>query len=514
MRFLIISTICISIFYFAYRILLRKETNFKHLRLFLLASMVISVALPLSNFSIDINLNTANNENPIVETLNQEATPKALLLKENEQLKQVSRFKSVNWFLVLSKIYRVVALLLIFRLIIQVLYLFYKFFKSERIIKGSNIYLYKHGFKNSFSFFNWIFIDNEKSSEEDLQNIIAHEEIHVKQYHSIDLLFIELLLAVMWFNPFVWMMRNSIQLVHEYLADEGVLKSGVNKINYQALLVNLVSEEKLISISSSFNKSLIKKRMIMMNKSKIGKRFSLKVLAILPVAIFLFAGVACVNGQESGNKTTELIETKQTEQIKVEEPKSSVETTAAVELSKMNVVYVGVENPVKIAVSGYAGSELVPYITNAYIKKVGNNDYVINPRRPGPVRMTIKANGVNVETKEFRAKRLPNPIVQVAGKSGGDVKRKELLAQVKVDVIMPNLDFDLEFKVVSFSVSTTDDDGYYIEARSGSNKFTNDQKEIIWKAAGGSRINFENILVIGLDGITRELAPIVFEIIE
>jgi len=106
---------------------------------------------------------------------------------------------------------------------------------------------------------------------------------------------IELLTAVMWFNPLIWMMKNSIQLVHEYLADEGALNTGIDKHRYQALLINQITEDKLISLSSSFNHSLIKKRMKMMLNKKFNRRSNLKIMALLPIAGFLFIVIALFN---------------------------------------------------------------------------------------------------------------------------------------------------------------------------------------------------------------------------
>jgi hypothetical protein len=98
----------------------------------------------------------------------------------------------------------------------------------------------------------------------------------------------------MWFNPLIWMMKNSIQLVHEYLADEGALNTGIDKHRYQALLINQITEDKLISLSSSFNHSLIKKRMKMMLNKKLNRRSNLKIMALLPLAIFLFVMTAMI----------------------------------------------------------------------------------------------------------------------------------------------------------------------------------------------------------------------------
>ncbi|CAN0463894.1 unnamed protein product, partial [Scytosiphon promiscuus] len=149
-----------------------------------------------------------------------------------------------------------------------------------------------------FSFFEWIFIPKNQIEENLSDNIIKHEQINASQFHSIDLIMIELMLVVMWFNPLVWRMKKSIQLVHEYLADEGVLHSGADKLRYQALLINQVAEDRLICISSSFNDSLIKKRINMMTKNKFDRGPRFNVLTIIPITIFLIIGIASLNGQE------------------------------------------------------------------------------------------------------------------------------------------------------------------------------------------------------------------------
>jgi len=133
--------------------------------------------------------------------------------------------------------------------------------------------------------------------------MITHEKIHVSQFHSLDLLVMELLTAVMWFNPLIWMMKNSVQLVHEYLADEGALNSGLDPLRYRVLLLNQVTEEKLICLSSSFSSarfpgkySLIKKRIIMMTNKKISSKTKSGLLTFIPVSAFLLVLTGSVNG--------------------------------------------------------------------------------------------------------------------------------------------------------------------------------------------------------------------------
>jgi len=104
------------------------------------------------------------------------------------------------------------------------------------------------------------------------------------------------MLNVMWFNPLIWMMKNSMQLVHEYLADEGALGTEIDRLRYQALLINQITEESLICLSSNFNHSLIKKRMKMMTKSKFYRKTKLKILTLIPISISLIFVMSCING--------------------------------------------------------------------------------------------------------------------------------------------------------------------------------------------------------------------------
>jgi hypothetical protein len=351
-------------------------------------------------------------------------------------------------------------------------------------------------FKNAFSFFNLIFINPEVFSKEEREQIISHEKVHASQYHSFDLILIELLAAAMWFNPLVWMMRKSIQLVHEYLADEGALHSGIDKVRYQALLINQVTEERLICLSSSFNYSLIKKRMIMMNKSNFKREARYKILALLPLIAILFLGVACIKGKDAGNQVT------------------------AVELVRMNVLYIGVENPVKIAASGYETSELEASIDNGKVTG-SNGEYTISPSEPGKAVLTISCKGKEIQKTEFRVKTVPDPaaVVTLKGspsmesKSDGSISKIELLDAGGIEVILRNFDFDLSFKVVSFVMSVTlPNSNTIVEEISKSDRFSQGQTDLIKTLVKNQKLMIEEIKVVGPDGRERKLSPMVFNV--
>jgi TonB family protein len=124
---------------------------------------------------------------------------------------------------------------------------------------------------------------------EQIEAIVAHEQVHWRQLHSADLLLAELLTIFQWFNPFVWLYRKSLETVHEYLADEGVLRKGYEPVNYQNLLLVQASGVSAFGFANHFNHSLIKTRIIMMTKDKSRRRSQLKVLLALPLTLLLVA---------------------------------------------------------------------------------------------------------------------------------------------------------------------------------------------------------------------------------
>lgn len=271
----------------------RGESNFRQLRFYLLASMLISVIMPSTSITINVDFlkDLFTNE---TTTITGSIKDVNTFVNPNESIIPV--LSKVNWLSLFESIYFIITIALLIRIVIQIISVIIHYHKSNRVKVGKYLIISDNRFKNTSSFFHWIFINPESSSSEEFDQIISHEKIHASQYHSIDLIMIELLAAVMWFNPLVWMMRNSIQLVHEYLADEGALSTGIDRLKYQALLLNQATEERLICLSSNFNHSLIKKRMIMMTKSKFNQKTKLRLLTLFPVTAISFIVIASING--------------------------------------------------------------------------------------------------------------------------------------------------------------------------------------------------------------------------
>jgi hypothetical protein len=456
--------------------------------------MILSVLMPLNSYKINIAFperqKVSNiSAEKITEELTSAETPQIInnVAIVNNVMPKITD-SSFDWKDYLIMLYLIIALILIVRIIIQLFVIAIQYFKSDRLKTDGVVILRNSRFKNSFSFFNLIFLTTYSSSEDEIDSILSHEKIHARQYHSIDLIMIELLAAVMWFNPLVWMMRNSLQLVHEYLADEGALSTGIDKLRYQALLINQVTEERLICLSSSFNHSLIKKRMIMMTKSKINQQAKLKILALIPLVAILFFGIACVNGQKK------------------------TESFAAIAPTKMNVLYLGANNPMTIAAPGYEASELTVSIDNGTIEGK-DGFYEIHPKKVGAALVTVSCKDKVIQEAQFRVKRVPDPIAAVSLKEGdfkwnGTISKTALIEAQGVVAFMQNFDFDISFEIVEFTVSTQTE-GFIKEAQSLSNKFTEEQKKIMLSDKIPIRVIIEDIKCKGPDGFIRSLSPII-----
>jgi hypothetical protein len=137
----------------------------------------------------------------------------------------------------------------------------------------------------SFSFFNFVFLNKADIPDGDVDRILAHELAHVRQLHSVDIVFSELLTVVQWFNPFVWPYKRSLRETHEYLADRAVIAQGCSLARYQLLIVEQHVGGRLLELASSFRTSQIKRRITMLSKQETRGLARWKPLLILPLAL-------------------------------------------------------------------------------------------------------------------------------------------------------------------------------------------------------------------------------------
>ncbi len=281
LQYILKLSISLSVVYLFYQVVLRRLTFYNWNRWYLVLYSLVSFLIPFVNISLIINDQQIDNS-PILQWVPAIGTYSSTIIAQ-----PVSTGLSAAFIIKAVLIAGMGVMLL--RLLVQ-LFSFRKMLKKARLIPADGINLFQVNEKIiPFSFGNSIFINRSLHNEQELQEIILHEFVHVKQKHSIDIIFSELLCLFNWFNPFAWLIRKSIRQNLEFIADNEVLQNGIDRRQYQYLLLKVIGNNHF-SIASKFNFSSLKKRIAMMNKMKSAGVHLVKFLFILPlVAVLLVA---------------------------------------------------------------------------------------------------------------------------------------------------------------------------------------------------------------------------------
>jgi TonB family protein len=284
-EFLLRATVGSSLFYMMYWLLLRESTYFRANRFFLLVSVLLSVVV--AAFPLKYEVLVSAQQQPTFYDLTD-------LFKDVAPVAEPAANKSDGTSAALALYYIYLAGIVVFasRLLFQSLRLFKIIYRSQSTKQG-NYFLHENNlYSLPFSFFNHIFINPDYHKQEELDAILAHEEVHIRERHWIDLLIIELFTAIFWFNPFIWLIEHAIKQNHEYLADEGVLSRGHSPVRYQALLVNQLMGMQVIGLVNNLNFALGTTRLNMMKKQKTPRRKLLRMALGIPMATILLLAFA------------------------------------------------------------------------------------------------------------------------------------------------------------------------------------------------------------------------------
>lgn len=187
--------------------------------------------------------------------------------------------------------------------------------------------------------------------------------------------------------------------------------------------------------------------------------------------------------------------------------------------TKMNVLYLGVANPVKISVPGIASEDLSPSMSNGRMEKKGDT-YMVYPSKLDitgkntAISVMIAKNGEkrSMGSMAFRVKEVPPPLATISGKNGGVLRKEDLQAEQGIIAELKDFDFDLKFKVTQFDITFSSSGGFSKSLKGSGNKFTQEQKDQFAKLSQGSVIIVDNITAKGDDGSNRPLSPITFKI--
>ena len=277
------SSLCLALFYLFYRLLLSKETFHRFNRIALLGVMLISCLLPLVRVTVD-RATVVNTSVMLVE--------EDMLMYPWEMQAVVQEEAAFPWREWLVAVY----LLGIFFFLLRnlwslgrMLYLI-RHSRCRQMENGICLVIHQAGFA-PFSWMKYIVI-SQTDLDENGTDILIHEEAHIRNRHSWDLLLVELCVWLQWFNPAAWLLKQELQNVHEYEADEAVLRQGIDAKRYQMLLIKKAVGARLYSIANSFNHSSLKKRITMMIRKKSNPWARAKYLYVLPLAAVTVAAFA------------------------------------------------------------------------------------------------------------------------------------------------------------------------------------------------------------------------------
>jgi len=270
------ANIALIALYLFYRLFLHRDTFFEEKRFAVLIGLVFAIVYPFISI-----LSWIQNSKPaaIISQKLSTTLPEITItagLKESlttEEIVLIAYF-AIATILLIRIIWHIVSILLLARN------------GQKEKLYGQNI-IYIQAGTAPFSFFGWIFIQPSDHSSADLEEIIHHEKAHVNQYHTFDVLLSEIICALFWINPCIWLLKNHLRANLEYLADKNVLHSGFDQKSYQYHLLRLSYQQTPAKLGNGFNVSQLKNRIIMMNKKKSSWAGLCKYALTLPLFTFL-----------------------------------------------------------------------------------------------------------------------------------------------------------------------------------------------------------------------------------
>ena len=318
------SSICLAVFYLFYRLLMARETFHRFNRFALLGILLLSCLLPL----IEVSVKQHSEVTQTMLTLEQllmmadamsSVGPKVQVQDSTSVWIKVALlvYLAGIFFFALRNVYSLTRLLMLL-----------KSGRRERIAtylpdKGKRVTLIVHN--RDIAPFSWMkyIVISRKDLEENGREILIHELAHIHNRHSWDLLVADICIFFQWFNPASWLLKQELQNIHEFEADETVIKEGVDAKQYQLLLIKKAVGTRLYSMANSFNHSKLKKRITMMLKEKSSPWARLKYLYVLPVAAIAVTAFARPEISEKVeeisvvkvNDLSAIVETKATESV-------------------------------------------------------------------------------------------------------------------------------------------------------------------------------------------------------
>ena len=381
--YIVKSAVCLAVFYLFYRLLLSRETFHRFNRIALLGILILSCAIPFVEVTMKEPMEVSQQlltweELLLMADLNRTATIEA------------APVSAITWREVLLMVYLLGIVFFFLRNV-------WSLTRMLRLIKGSTLVRQENGItlithQKKIAPFSWMkfVVISEKDLKENGEEILTHEYAHIRKRHSIDLLIADICIFFQWFNPASWLLKQELQNIHEFEADESVIAQGIDAKKYQLLLIKKAVGTRLYSMANSFNHSSLKKRITMMLKKKSNPWARLKYLYVLPLAAIAVAAFARPEisselDEISAVKVNDLTAIMKTEEVK------STENHPAKEIKVQGqVLEKGTNRPI------VGANVIVKGTTSGTITDLDGN-FVISM----PAGATLRISYIDVKTEEL-----------------------------------------------------------------------------------------------------------------
>ena len=276
------AAIALAVFYMFYRLLLSKETFHRFNRIVLLGTAALSFVLPLCVITfkevVVVPAMTGTSENIVGEAA--------------ETIAMVPEVSAPIWPVILCSIFVLGALAVLVYVAISIIGIRRMIRSGSRqALESGETLIITETDTAPFSWMKYIVISRE-DYESGYSQILTHEKAHIALRHSWDILFVDMITALQWFNPAIWMLKADLRALHEFEADDAVLRSGANIKEYQYLLIRKAVSKSGYSVANSFNHSTLKARITMMLNKKSSRMSAWKALYVIPLVGISLAATA------------------------------------------------------------------------------------------------------------------------------------------------------------------------------------------------------------------------------
>ena len=255
-----------GIFLLCYLLFLRKEKYHQLNRFYLLFSLAFSSLLPFIKFSVPVQPLMPNTQSFLTTVTEAPAIPFGMVL-----------------YVAGAALFFILFLLRLFKVLKQIIGKHFIELNGLKVMDNPEQ-------KVPFSFFHYVVVDSTTFELDELDLVLRHEAAHAQQWHTLDILFVELVGVVCWFNPFVWAYKSALKSQHEYAADAAVIHSNVPRNDYFDLILKQIRHQNRLAPVHSFSATAVKSRIRMMMATVQGRRRWMRYLSVIPVSALLIVG--------------------------------------------------------------------------------------------------------------------------------------------------------------------------------------------------------------------------------